>query len=113
MAVEEIKYDVVKTDGNIEIRDYKPVVIAEVTVEGTRREAPSTAFRTLFNYISGENVTAKVLLLKKKSEEKETPYGILTFTECVEDEVDSTNLSLKNEIGQVAALQGPTCAFAN
>lgn len=57
MAVEEIKYDVVKDLGNnIEIRQYAPVVIAEVTVEGTRSEAPSAAFRTLFDYISGNNI---------------------------------------------------------
>lgn len=56
MAVEEIKYDVLKKDGNVEIRQYAPVIIAEVTIEGSRSEAPSAAFRTLFNYISGDNI---------------------------------------------------------
>lgn len=58
MAVEEIKYEVLKKDGNVEIREYAPVIIAEVTVEGARSEAPSAAFRTLFKYISGDNIAA-------------------------------------------------------
>ncbi len=59
MATEEIKYNVLQQDGDIEIRSYTPVVIAEVTVEGSRSEAPNAAFRTLFNYITGENVAAQ------------------------------------------------------
>lgn len=58
MAIEEIQYNVVKKDGDIEIRQYAPVIIAEVTVEGSRSEAPSAAFRILFDYISGNNVAA-------------------------------------------------------
>lgn len=55
MAAEEIKYDVVNKEGDIEIRQYKPVVVAEVTVTGSEDEAANKAFRTLFDYISGEN----------------------------------------------------------
>ncbi len=56
MAAEEIEYKVIKKDGDIEIREYAETVVAEVTVEGSQKEAPSKAFRTLFNYISGENI---------------------------------------------------------
>ena len=56
MATEEIAYTVIKSDGDIEIREYEETVVAEVTVDGTRKEAPSKAFRTLFKYISGENI---------------------------------------------------------
>lgn len=60
MATEEIKYNVVeKLTDTIEIRDYAPVVIAEVTVKGTRDQAPSAAFRILFNYITGDNVSSE------------------------------------------------------
>ena len=59
IAVEEIQYNVVKKESDIEIREYKPVVIAEVTVEGSRSEAPNTAFRILFDYISGNNIAAQ------------------------------------------------------
>ena len=56
MATEEIAYNVIKKDGDIEIREYDETVVAEVTVKGTQKEAPSKAFRTLFNYIQGNNI---------------------------------------------------------
>jgi len=56
MATEEIAYSVIKKDGDIEIREYEETVVAEVTVEATQKEAPSKAFRTLFNYIQGNNI---------------------------------------------------------
>lgn len=59
MATEEIAHTVLKQDGDIEIRQYEDTVVAEVTVQATRREAPGRAFRALFNYISGENEGAR------------------------------------------------------
>ena len=56
---EEIAHTVVQEDGDIQIRDYAETVVAEVTVQGSRHEAPSKAFRTLFDYISGENTAAQ------------------------------------------------------
>ncbi len=48
-------YEVVRTDGNVELREYQPHLLAEVTVRGTRSSAISTGFRTLANYIFGGN----------------------------------------------------------
>ena len=56
MATEEIAHKVIKKDGDIEIRAYEETVIVKVIVESTRREAPNKAFRTLFNFISGDNI---------------------------------------------------------
>jgi DNA gyrase inhibitor GyrI len=56
VTAEEISHNVIKKDGNIEIRQYDETVIAKVTVEATRREATSKAFRSLFKFISGDNV---------------------------------------------------------
>lgn len=56
MATEEAAYSVIKKDGDIEIRQYEETVVAEVTVNGTQKQAPSKAFRTLFKYIQGNNV---------------------------------------------------------
>lgn len=55
MAVEEAAYTVLKKDGVFEIRDYAPHFLAETIVEGDLESAGNTAFRTLFNYISGNN----------------------------------------------------------
>jgi hypothetical protein len=42
-------------DGNIEIRLYDPMIIAEVTVAGERRDAIRAGFRMLAGYIFGGN----------------------------------------------------------
>ena len=55
MAVEEAAYTVEKTEGDFQLRLYAPQVVAEVLVDGSIEEAGNTAFRPLFNYISGAN----------------------------------------------------------
>lgn len=53
--VPEPKYKVVSTDGNIEIRDYPQVLVAEVQVKGERYRAINQGFRILADYIFGNN----------------------------------------------------------
>ena len=55
MAIEEAEYSVVMHDGKFELRDYKPYILAQVTVEGEFEAAGNKAFRDLFKYISGNN----------------------------------------------------------
>lgn len=55
MAVEEAKYTLVEKEGDFEIRDYAPQVVAETRVEGSLEDASSRAFRRLFRYITGNN----------------------------------------------------------
>ena len=63
MATEEAEYDVVQHDGDFEMRDYAPQVVAEVVVSGSFSRAGNSAFRPLFNYISGDNtVKAKIAM---------------------------------------------------
>lgn len=54
-SVEEAPYQLVLKDKQFEIRDYAPVVVAETRVDASFGNAGNKAFRTLFNYISGEN----------------------------------------------------------
>jgi len=55
MAVEEPKFTLVKEDGDLQIRDYPELVVAEVAVGGDRRQASSDGFRLLAGYIFGGN----------------------------------------------------------
>ncbi len=55
MAIVEAEYQVVKTEGSFELRDYAPQILAETSVDGEFEEAGSSAFRRLFGYISGSN----------------------------------------------------------
>ena len=53
--VEQPKYQVISEQGNIQIREYNPSIVAEVQVQGEREEAISQGFRLLADYIFGNN----------------------------------------------------------
>lgn len=55
MSTETPKYEVLERHGDIEVRRYEPMIIADVTVNGVRREASSQGFRLLADYIFGNN----------------------------------------------------------
>jgi len=57
--VEHPKYTLVERGGNIEIRDYAPMIVAETEVSGDRREAISKGFRLIADYIFGNNTASK------------------------------------------------------
>lgn len=63
MAVEEATYNVVKREDMFEIRDYAPHILAETVVEGDFEQAGSKAFRKLFGYISGDNLSRDTLAM--------------------------------------------------
>ena len=54
-TVEEAGYEVVETQGDIELREYAAYVAVETTVDADFEDAGNRAFRKLFAYISGEN----------------------------------------------------------
>ena len=51
------EYSVLKRSGEIEIREYVPMLIAQVTVPGSREVAINQGFRLLAGYIFGDNHT--------------------------------------------------------
>lgn len=53
--VKSPKYTVVKKQVNIEIRQYNPMLIAEVSVDGDREQAAGKGFQMLAGFIFGEN----------------------------------------------------------
>ena len=57
--VEQPKYTVAESYGDIEIRDYTPMIVAETEVTGTRELAISEGFRTIADYIFGHNTTSR------------------------------------------------------
>lgn len=54
-AIEEPAYEVRQRLGDIELREYAPYVVAEVTVEGPAEKAGNAAFPILAGYIFGKN----------------------------------------------------------
>ena len=57
--VEQAKYTVAEKHGGIEIREYAPMIVAETEVSGERETAISQGFRTIADYIFGNNISAK------------------------------------------------------
>lgn len=53
--VETPNYEIVESQANIEIRQYKPMIIAEVQMDGERKDAIGDGFRLLAGYIFGNN----------------------------------------------------------
>ena len=79
MATEEAEYDVVRNDGDFELRDYAPQVVAEVVVSGSFSRAGNRAFRPLFNYISGDNsVQAEIAMTAPVSQTKQSQKIAMT-----------------------------------
>ena len=57
--VEQARYDVIETHGAIEIRDYAPMIVAEVSVPGDRAKAIRAGFRLIADYIFGNNIQSQ------------------------------------------------------
>lgn len=55
MAIEQPRYDVVRSEGDVEIRRYEPYLVAETFVDAAFADAGNEGFRRLFRYISGAN----------------------------------------------------------
>lgn len=53
--IKDITYTIEKEHDDIQIRNYRKNVVAEITVIGSRRDASKAAFTTLSRYIRGEN----------------------------------------------------------
>jgi hypothetical protein len=57
------EFEVLRTYGDFELREYLPCVIAEVKVSAQYSSASSAAFGSLFNYISKGNKTAEKIAM--------------------------------------------------
>ena len=57
--VETPDYEVVAKEGQIEIRQYDAMIVAEADVAGEREEAIGSGFRIIADYIFGNNLASK------------------------------------------------------
>ena len=55
--IEEPQYKIIMKDGDFELRDYAPYIVAEVVIEGDRDSAVNAGFRMLAGYIFGGNTS--------------------------------------------------------
>ena len=59
MATEEPSYRVIKQSEPFEIRQYSPLIVAQVEVPGDLSESSSSGFRLIANYIFGNNIAVR------------------------------------------------------
>jgi hypothetical protein len=59
MATEEPSYRVITQSEPFEIREYPPLIVAQVEVPGNLSEASSAGFRLIANYIFGNNISVR------------------------------------------------------
>ena len=57
--VEQAKYEVVSSQGDIEVRLYAPMIVAEAEVNDDRNVAINEGFRIIADYIFGNNISKK------------------------------------------------------
>lgn len=62
-AIEEPRYEIIKTIDTVELRQYAPYVVAEVVLNATAEDAGSQAFPILAGYIFGKNKGDKKLAM--------------------------------------------------
>lgn len=55
--IEEPAYKVIKQEGDFEVREYRPMIVAETMVSGSLDGASSDGFRAIAGYIFGANVS--------------------------------------------------------
>jgi hypothetical protein len=61
MALEEAKYTVLEGEGDFELRQYEPQIVAETLVEGDFKDVGNEGFRRLYGYISGKNLKRQTI----------------------------------------------------
>lgn len=95
-SAEEVPYKVIGKDGDKEIRQYPPRIIAKTTVYGDYKKSQEEAFRILANYIFGGNV----------------PEQQIAMTAPVTQERKSNQIAMTAPVTQEKTVGGWTLTFA-
>ena len=76
--VEKPDYKVLQSEQNIEIRQYEPMIIAEVEVDGKREDAIRDGFRLIADYIFGNNTVEQNISMTAPVQQKENQKIAMT-----------------------------------
>jgi hypothetical protein len=106
MALEEPEYEVVKTLGDVEIRQYAPYIVAEVTVSG--RRADEQAFRILAGYIFGNNTSGEKMSMTAPVETRGAEHAFVMERKYTMDtlpEPDDERVQLRRKDPRIVAVR--------
>ena len=76
--VEKPDYKVIQSEQNIEIRQYEPMIIAEVEVDGKREGAIGDGFRLIADYIFGNNTVKRDIAMTAPVQQQESQKIAMT-----------------------------------
>lgn len=76
--VETPDYQVIQSQGAIEIRQYKPMIIAEVEIDGKRKDAIGNGFHLLADYIFGNNIANQNIAMTAPVQQQESTKIAMT-----------------------------------
>ena len=108
-SVETAAYSVVKTDGDVELRRYPEMTLAQVTRAGTRRKSVQSGFSPLARYIfakdrTGEKIAMTAPVVQKPINDKWTISFILPSGVSAEDAPKpSGDVTIVTEPGRLMA----------
>ena len=74
--VEQAKYTLAESFNDIEIRDYPPMIVAEVEVRGQRADAANKGFRLLASYLFGDNTAQHTMAMTAPVIQKSTKIAM-------------------------------------
>ena len=86
--VEKPDYKIISEVQSIEIREYKPMIIAEVEVKGKREEAIGDGFRLLADYIFGNNTVSQDIKMTAPVQQQETNQKIAMTAPVQQQQLD-------------------------
>lgn len=107
MAIEEPAYSITEKDGDIELRQYAPMIVAEVLVEGPSDKASSKGFRLIAGYIFGDNTTR----LSIDEASSETPAK--NQSEKISMTAPVTQTRDKSEVSEKISMTAPVTIQSN
>ena len=92
MATEEPEFKLISEDGEFQIRQYDPKIIAQVEVEGDFDEASSMGFKLLADYIFGNNLldgTSKKISMTTPVEMLPMAENLLMTSSIMDDRINN------------------------
>lgn len=89
---ETLRYNILKQDGDFEIRQYDSYIVAQIEVLSDMKDATSSGFMKLFRYISGNNISkAKIEMTIPATEKQVSVSEKLPMTSPVTTERVASN----------------------
>lgn len=92
MATEEPEFKIILEEGNFQVREYDPKIIAQVEVEGDFDEASSRGFKLLADYIFGNNLldgASKKISMTSPVEMSPLAENLLMTSSVMDDQVNN------------------------